>query len=46
MNSMKTIPELLLAWWDGEYALGWRGWLAMKLLRPVLNEEIVKILDL
>ncbi len=33
---------LLMRWVEGTYALGWRGWLAEKLLRPVVNEILVK----
>ena len=34
--------KLLIAWIDGIYDLGWRGWLAMKILNPVLNEILAK----
>jgi hypothetical protein len=32
--------ELLVAWAEGRHALGWRGWVARRLLEPVLNAEI------
>ncbi len=37
-----TIKEILIAWAEGRYALGWRGRLAMWLLIPVLRDEFCK----
>lgn len=32
--------EMLVAWVEGRYALGWRGHVAMWLLNPILNEML------
>ena len=31
-----------IAWVEGRYALGWRGWLAEKLLSPIVNEVLLE----
>lgn len=36
-----TRNELLIAWIEGSYMLGWRGYFAEKLLNPVINEVLV-----
>jgi len=36
------IKDLLQMWIEDRYALGWRGTLAMWILKPVINEILVK----
>ena len=38
---MNKQEQLITEWWNGYYALGWRGWLAKKLLKPVIKEILV-----
>lgn len=35
--SWQTRERILIKWWRGWYALGWRGWLAHKLLEKELR---------
>lgn len=35
--------DILMLWVKGYYALGWRGWVAMKLLDPALNKAFYDI---
>ena len=37
-----TKKELLAAWAEGRYALGWRGSLATWILDPVIKDILVK----
>lgn len=36
-----TRNELLIAWIEGRYGLGWHSHLAMWILEPVINEMLV-----
>lgn len=42
---MNKREKLLQAWVEGRFALGWRGWVAMKILNPVLNEVLARELS-
>lgn len=33
MKNLNEEEMLLIGWWRNTYALGWRGWLAKKLLK-------------
>lgn len=35
--------NILIDWERGWYSLGWRGWLARILLKPVLEEEAQRL---